>query len=293
MAFYEDFGANLTIDHQRSKSGGWRNPMHLHPHYEALLVMNDIEQVTTINGQLLPTIASPSLTIFAPFALHKTEYPQSCPSERFVFYFGSDLLDKFPDAFRPFGAHAQSVFSRFLLDEELMARLRPQTEALRDKSQDLIVQQLSFCLLFYQIIQRAPLEMTWNQAHSLEKINAIIRYMSEHCQENLSSEDICRKFYISRSKLNKDFSHYFSITFHELLTEMKLNKAYYMLRGKKSIKEVAREMGFEKDTYFYTFFKRYTGMTPLQWRKSQRTAPFHTAPFLIEKQQAEKTAHKE
>ena len=142
-------------------------------------------------------------------------------------------------------------------------------------------------------MQRAPLEMTWNQAHSLEKINAIIRYMSEHCQENLSSEDICRKFYISRSKLNKDFSHYFSITFHELLTEMKLNKAYYMLRGKKSIKEIAREMGFEKDTYFYTFFKRYTGMTPLQWRKSQRNAPFHSAPFLIEKQQAEKVAHKE
>ena len=293
MAFFEDYGTSLTIDYQRSKGPSWRTPMHLHPHYEALLVMNDIEQVTTINGQLLPTISSPSLTIFAPFALHKTEYPQDRPSERFVFYFGSDLMDRVPDAFRPFGSHAQSVFSRFLLDDELLALLRSQAETLRNKSQDHTVQQLSFCLLFYQIIKQAPLEMTWNEAHSLEKINAIIRYMSEHCQENLSSEDICRKFYISRSKLNKDFSRYFSITFHELLIEMKLNRAYFMLRGKQSIKEIAREMGFEKDTYFYTFFKRYTGMTPLQWRKNRQNAPFHSTPFFAEKQQPGKMAHKE
>ncbi|MBE6546246.1 MAG: helix-turn-helix domain-containing protein [Ruminococcaceae bacterium] len=288
MAFFEDYGSDFLLDYQLSKSDGWCAPMHLHPHYEALLVTTETEQATTINGQPLPVISAPSLTIFAPFAMHRTEYRHNSPSERFVFYFGADLLKSYADAFKPFEEHAQSVFSRFILSPELLELIRSELTALREKPRDPTLERLSFCLLFYRIITKAPLELAWNQAQSLEKINKIIQYMAEHCQENLNSEDICRKFYISRSKLNKDFSRYFSITFHELLTEMRLNKAYFMLRGKKSIKEIARELGFEKDTYFYTFFKRYTGLTPLQWRKAKKTVPLHSVSSIAKKHLSDK-----
>ena len=275
MAFFEDYGSNLKLEHQRSKGVNYAAAMHLHPHYEALLVLSDIEQSTTINGQLLPTISEASLTIFAPFVMHRTSYQQDIPSERLVFYFGSDFLSEFAVSLKLFEAHSQAVFSRFSISRELLDTLQPQIDILRQKPQDPVLQRLATCMIFYQIIKNARLELTWNQVQSLEKINAIIRYMSEHCQENLSSEDICAKFYISRSKLNKDFSRYFSITFHELLIEMKLSRAYFMLSGKQSIKDIAQQMGFEKDTYFYTFFKKYTGYTPLQWRKARKSGVFH------------------
>lgn len=58
------------------------------------------------------------------------------------------------------------------------------------------------------------------------------------------------------------------IGFHQLFMEMKLNQAYYMLQSNEaSIKEIASKLGFEKENYFNTFFKRMTGMTPLQYKK--------------------------
>ena len=44
---------------------------------------------------------------------------------------------------------------------------------------------------------------------------------------------------------------------------MKISQACYRLCAKNTdIKSVAQALGFEKDTYFYTFFKKEMGMGP-------------------------------
>ena len=42
------------------------------------------------------------------------------------------------------------------------------------------------------------------------------------------------------------------------------DRAYELKRDDQSVREVARRMGFENDIYFFSFFRKNTGMTPLQ-----------------------------
>lgn len=106
----------------------------------------------------------------------------------------------------------------------------------------------------------------------IENIHNIMRYMCENFQKNITAEDVAQHFFISRSKLNKDFKQYTGISFHNLLMELKISRAKHLLiDGKTSIKEICSQVGIENDTYFFAFFKRVTGLTPLQFARKART----------------------
>jgi YesN/AraC family two-component response regulator len=122
------------------------------------------------------------------------------------------------------------------------------------------------------------LESSLQKKETSTSIEAVIQYMATHFCENLTAEQVCRHFSISRSKLNKDFQKYMPLSFHQLMTDMKVSQAcYLLLDSKRDIKAVATELGFEKETYFYTFFKKETGLTPLQFRK-QKKPIYYTHP---------------
>ena len=73
---------------------------------------------------------------------------------------------------------------------------------------------------------------------------------------------------ISRSKLDRDFKQYTGTTIHAFMDMCRLNQAKILLglRPYLSIAEIATYCGFTGETYFFPFFKRNTGMTPIQYR---------------------------
>ena len=173
-------------------------------------------------------------------------------------------------AFKEFQQYEQTIFTRFILSDALLNKLRPFLDELVNRKEDRVFTKIVFLMILHIILHESEIDQMMNTAQSLEKINAIIKYMTEHCKENLTAERICKEFYISRSKLNKDFEKYISVGFHHLLSEMRLSQAFYMLKNTNlDIKSIATNLGFENDTYFYTFFKNATGTTPLQYRKTK------------------------
>ena len=89
--------------------------------------------------------------------------------------------------------------------------------------------------------------------------------------ENITSitpEKLAGLTCMSYSKFRKIFREYTGFAPSQYIQEVRINMAKEVLTNtSKSIKEIAFELGYENKDYFFTVFKKVTGMTPVNYRK--------------------------
>lgn len=80
-----------------------------------------------------------------------------------------------------------------------------------------------------------------------------------------------KKLGITNKKLNEIALQSFGATVKQLLQDTLLLAIKREIKlGEKSSKEIAFDLGFEDPAYFTRFFKKHTGMTPIQFRKESK-----------------------
>ena len=85
----------------------------------------------------------------------------------------------------------------------------------------------------------------------------------------LMSSGISSHFKYHSFYLNRLFKQHTGKTLHQTVIEEKIKVAKRMLKeGNLSINEVAVELGFLDRSQFCTTFKKQTGYTPLEYKKS-------------------------
>lgn len=93
-------------------------------------------------------------------------------------------------------------------------------------------------------------------------------YIGTHISEKLSSELLCRRFYISRSKLYKISIGEFGMGIMEYIKEERLTLAVKKLTDTSiPISQIAYEIGIPDTNYFIRVFKEAYGVTPRAYRK--------------------------
>lgn len=89
--------------------------------------------------------------------------------------------------------------------------------------------------------------------------------------ENISTitpEKLAEITYMSYSKFRKIFKEYTGFSPSKYIQEVRINMAKEILTNtSRSIKEIAFELGYENKDYFFTVFRKATGMTPTSYRK--------------------------
>lgn len=106
-----------------------------------------------------------------------------------------------------------------------------------------------------------------------ELVDKICLYLKDHLSEDNSILVICNKFGISQPYLSKIFKTFLGCTYNEYLTELRIERAKYMLRDQKSplIGEIAVTVGFADQFYFSKVFKNKVGCTPREYKQAQRS----------------------
>jgi len=96
-------------------------------------------------------------------------------------------------------------------------------------------------------------------------------FISENIGGEIHSEDICKKFYISRSKLYSISMDAFGMGISQYIAKLRTEKAKELLRNTDMpIYEVGAAVGITDANYFVRQFKRHTSVTPLAYRKKER-----------------------
>ncbi|WP_438350240.1 helix-turn-helix domain-containing protein [Paenibacillus sp. FA6] len=112
-----------------------------------------------------------------------------------------------------------------------------------------------------------------SQRGSNDTIERMLIYIGGHFQESdLSLEKLAQEFHLSPTYISKQFKEYTESNFIDYLIGIRITASQKFLAGKDmKVNEIAEAVGYLNARSFLRTFKKYTGMTPLEYRAKSRT----------------------
>jgi len=104
------------------------------------------------------------------------------------------------------------------------------------------------------------------------KVSEILLYIMEHYSEIYGLEDLSKIFYLDKSYLSRIFKEVTNFTVNEFINCQRIDHAKTLLLDDSlSMEDVSKKLGYERLSYFDHVFKKYVGISPLQYRKSMKS----------------------
>ncbi len=98
-------------------------------------------------------------------------------------------------------------------------------------------------------------------------INSVIGFVATHYGQPVGLAEAAEFIEVSESHLSRLFKEETGLNFLQYLNAWRVNRATEMMMDpRRNISEVALECGFPSPGYFAKIFKRFTGLTPSQYR---------------------------
>lgn len=99
-------------------------------------------------------------------------------------------------------------------------------------------------------------------------IQRINNYVNEHYQENIGRNDLAEVFFLAPEYLAKLYRKKTGKYLRDYIGECRVERAKDLLRNSEiRISDVAGAVGIDNFPYFSTIFKKYTGLTPNEYRQ--------------------------
>lgn len=254
-----------------SKSQDWRDNQHSHYFLEILFVI-DGKGIVEIDGTTF-NIAKNDIVIYNADVRHFEQSSSEEPLEVDFFAFDKiQLKDLPPNCLLPKSANCIFNAGSFaLIFEQCFDVMRDELTA-KDEFYAEIVKDASHALLMFvfRIISR-----TMNTVTLLNKdniLNTVIPYIDKNFMNNISLSDIASECFVNKYYLSHVFTESFGMSIGQYIRSKKI--ALMQSRISEThlpISEIAAEFGYQDLNYFDRLFKKETGVTPLQYRKSHKT----------------------
>ncbi len=104
----------------------------------------------------------------------------------------------------------------------------------------------------------------------LDYLKAAITFINGHLDDAISPKDVADAVHLSSGYLMMLFKNHMDTSIMEYIYKQRIEKSKSMLAEKgKKISEIAVDVGIPNSQYFSVLFKKYTDMTPKEYRKTQ------------------------
>lgn len=103
-------------------------------------------------------------------------------------------------------------------------------------------------------------------------VTRIICFMKENIDKNLSIDDFCEEFGLSRTRIKDLFREKLNTGIIQYFRHLKIEKAKELIREENyNFSEIADKLGFSSVHYFSNVFKKITDMTPSEYAISVKS----------------------
>ncbi len=237
-------------------------PMHAHGHFELLIFLSgDITYLVEGNSY---TPRPWDVLVFGIAETHKVAVHSDTPYERVVIQADSGMFSElFPKEvlFAPFREHPlghNNLFRpRDFTDNFWQSCVRRLIEAApedRIASMSLILQILNELRMAFSKRQ--------NEQGEASAASRIVHYINEHITEPLSTREMAKQFFISRTALYTLFREATGSGIHDYINVKRLIMAQALLRRGEKPTEVSGRCGFRDYTTFFRAYKKLFGASP-------------------------------
>jgi two-component system, response regulator YesN len=103
-----------------------------------------------------------------------------------------------------------------------------------------------------------------------ESIDKIQQYIKEHLSEDLSLVRLAELSFFNPSYLSRLFKQATGQNLTDYISGLRIERAKEMLAEHGKISDISTALGYESQHYFSRFFKKYTGLTPQEFREFKR-----------------------
>lgn len=254
-----------------SKSQDWRDSQHSHYFLELLYVI-DGKGIVEIEGKPF-NIVKNDVIIYNADVNHSEHSSSDEPLEvDFIAYDNIHLKDLPPNCILP--PNANCIFSATPFEQPLQQLFNLIREEItrKDEFYAKIVSDISRTLLMYvfRIISH-----TLNTVTLLNKdniLNLVVPYIEENFLRNIGLSDIAQECFVNKYYLSHVFTESFGMSVGQYIRSKKIELAQTRIREtNEPIAEIAIQCGFSDPAYFDRLFKKAIGVTPLQYRKTQKS----------------------
>lgn len=243
--------------------------LHSHPHYEIYYLTKGCRTFFLSNA--LYKISAPALLIIPPHALHKTE---GAGFERYNIYF----TDKGLDEFQRYTLQKKSLTVINLNQNENKTLLSVFDKMLSVDKRKKHSEHIIRTLFSYTILLLSELSDNPNKSSDIEQqyvpplVLKAVDYLNNNYTQKTTLEDIADYFFISKGALIYNFNKFLGCSPIDYLLNIRISKAKEMLLNtQKSVNEIAECCGFSSANYFGLIFKKKENISPLMYRKHQRS----------------------
>ncbi|MED4959576.1 AraC family transcriptional regulator, partial [Paenibacillus macerans] len=99
------------------------------------------------------------------------------------------------------------------------------------------------------------------------EINAILDYLQQHYEGDISLQAMAKYVSMDENYLSGLFKKKTGDTFINYLQKLRVDEAkFYLKETELTVAEIGERCGFANPSYFFKIFKRWTGLTPNEYR---------------------------
>lgn len=97
----------------------------------------------------------------------------------------------------------------------------------------------------------------------------IIREIETRYSEELTVQELSSRVFVTPQYLSRLFRRFLNVSVYEYLTNYRINKSkeFLLTHTHMKVQEIALASGFTDTSHFISIFRKYTGTTPLDFRK--------------------------
>ncbi|MDQ8734143.1 helix-turn-helix domain-containing protein [Paenibacillus sp. LHD-38] len=119
----------------------------------------------------------------------------------------------------------------------------------------------------YRLLQRLSQAIVQRQAQEKTKMSDIASFIDQHYRDELSLQDIAKRFFVSREYVSRKFKQEYGINITDYITGIRIDKAkLLMVNPNLRVAKIAEMVGFHDEKYFSKVFKKQEGISPKAFR---------------------------
>ena len=96
----------------------------------------------------------------------------------------------------------------------------------------------------------------------------IVCFLSSRIYDTLSLDDLCAKLHYGKTRLCSFFKKKTGMSIYQTYLKLKIDEAKKLIRRGNSFASVSGKLYFDSVSHFSLVFKKYTGMTPREYKTS-------------------------
>jgi len=258
---------SLGLIERTDTDSGYRMEEHVHQFYELLINYYPVPLRHTVAGKAYNT-DTPFIQFRAPYLLHSTSALDSTPYTRTNIGFHPSVLAEYGGICK-LGRLANCWECLIPVTTEQIMNLEPlliRLRRVRDPKTPKHVWISILAALLWEISELAEQAIV-HGTEAAPYIQNLLQYIVQHAEDDLSNEALAEKFFVSRSKLKRDFQAAVNMSLHEYVTAIRIHRAKILLTEDMPLSMVAQQCGFSADASFAYMFRRHTGMPPGEYRR--------------------------